>query len=342
MPAVKASHTAQRVKDFMARILCIDDEPHVVRLKCAILEQAGHEVTPATSAHEAIELMNTNEYDAVVTDWRLGDGNGRAVVQAAKNHSTMPVVVVSGYVAEAYQSAEPLADLYLEKPVNPEELVTIVNELLKASERASQQLDVVQIAECKKRGSSEPRFCLLIEACCRRSPELAGLDRPHGGGAGRGGFGQNPVMDGEQRKFQAVGDTDLVVNIAQVVLNDLLGGAEKSGDFLVLESLHDEGDDLQFLGSKAVTNPGADKIVGVRLLRRRCADPARRPRRALTLRTQRSSSALSTERKIKPEHAGVEVAFGRFVIFGNDHQLDCGFARQGRQPLRCPARKLEA
>ena len=38
----------------------------------------------------------------------------------------MPVVVVSGYVAEAYQSAEPLADLYLEKPVNPEELVTIV------------------------------------------------------------------------------------------------------------------------------------------------------------------------------------------------------------------------
>ena len=122
----------------MARILCIDDEAHVVKLKCAILEQAGHEVTPATSAREAVELMNTNEYDAVVTDWRLGDGNGRAVVQAAKNHSTMPVVVVSGYVAEAYQSAEPLADLYLEKPVNPEELVTIVNELLKASERASE------------------------------------------------------------------------------------------------------------------------------------------------------------------------------------------------------------
>lgn len=122
----------------MARILCIDDEPHVVKLKCAILEQAGHEVTSATSAHEAIEMMDANEYDAVVTDWRLGDGNGRSVVQAAKNHSTMPVVVVSGYVAEAYQSAEPLADLYLEKPVNPEELVTIVNELLKASERASQ------------------------------------------------------------------------------------------------------------------------------------------------------------------------------------------------------------
>jgi DNA-binding response OmpR family regulator len=49
----------------------------------------------------------------------------------------MPVVVVSGYVAEAFQAAEPLADLYLEKPVNPEELVTIVNELLKSSERTA-------------------------------------------------------------------------------------------------------------------------------------------------------------------------------------------------------------
>ena len=118
----------------MAKILCVDDEVPIVTLKCAILEAAGHQVTPATSAQEAIDKLKQNEYDAVVTDWRLGDSNGRSIVQAAKMHSTMPVVVVSGYVAEAFQAAEPLADLYLEKPVNPEELVTIVNELLKTSE----------------------------------------------------------------------------------------------------------------------------------------------------------------------------------------------------------------
>jgi DNA-binding response OmpR family regulator len=61
------------------------------------------------------------------------------VVQAAKNHATLPVVVVSGYVAEAFQAAEPLADLYLEKPVNPEELVTIVNELLKSTARVGSE-----------------------------------------------------------------------------------------------------------------------------------------------------------------------------------------------------------
>ncbi|MGD0930247.1 MAG: response regulator [Candidatus Korobacteraceae bacterium] len=121
----------------MARILCVDDEPSTVTLKCAILQAAGHEVTPSTSARDAIEKLEQNTYDAVVTDWRLGDADGRAVVNAAKTRSTMPVVVVSGYVAEAFQAAEPLADLYLEKPVNPEELVLIVNELLKKGGRAS-------------------------------------------------------------------------------------------------------------------------------------------------------------------------------------------------------------
>jgi DNA-binding response OmpR family regulator len=121
----------------MAKILCVDDEPNVVKMKCAILEAAGHDVTPATSAHDAIEKLKHETYDAVVTDWRLGDANGRAVVEAAKDHTNVPVVVVSGYVNDAFQAAEPLADLYLEKPVNPEELVTIVNELLKIGEKAT-------------------------------------------------------------------------------------------------------------------------------------------------------------------------------------------------------------
>lgn len=119
----------------MAKILCVDDEPNIVSLKCTILEAAGHQATPSTSAEDAIHKLEHNSYDAVVTDWRLGTANGRAVLQAAKANSTMPVVVVSGYVSEAFQAPEPLADLYLEKPINPEELVTIVNELLKIGDK---------------------------------------------------------------------------------------------------------------------------------------------------------------------------------------------------------------
>ena len=121
----------------MARILCVDDEIPVVTLKCAILETVGHTVTAATSARDAIEKLQNNAYDAVVTDWRLGDADGRVVVQAAKSSRPMPVVVVTAYVTDAMQAPEPLADLYLEKPVNPEELVMIVSELIRSSGKAA-------------------------------------------------------------------------------------------------------------------------------------------------------------------------------------------------------------
>ena len=115
----------------MARILCVDDELHAARLKCIILETAGHVATPATSVPEALSLLQASAFDLVVTDWRLGSASGRDVVVAARRRPDTPVVVISGYVNEAFQAPDPLADYYLEKPVNPEELISIVNDLVK-------------------------------------------------------------------------------------------------------------------------------------------------------------------------------------------------------------------
>jgi DNA-binding response OmpR family regulator len=116
----------------MARILCVDDELHAARLKCIILETAGHTATPATSVREAVALIEANPYDLVVTDWRLGDASGRDILVAARRFADTPVVVISGYVNEAFQAPDPLADYYLEKPVNPEELISVVNDLVKS------------------------------------------------------------------------------------------------------------------------------------------------------------------------------------------------------------------
>lgn len=116
----------------MAKILCVDDELHAARLKCIILETAGHVATPATSVNEALSLLAANAYDVVVTDWRLGTASGRDVLIATRERGSIPVVVISGYVNEAFQALDPAADFYLEKPVNPEELISVVNDLVKA------------------------------------------------------------------------------------------------------------------------------------------------------------------------------------------------------------------
>ncbi len=114
----------------MAKILCVDDEQHAARLKCIILETAGHQATPATSAAEALALLESDHFDLVVTDWRLGSASGRDVVMAAHRLERTPVVVISGYVSEAFSAPDPMADYYLEKPVNPEELISVVNDLV--------------------------------------------------------------------------------------------------------------------------------------------------------------------------------------------------------------------
>ncbi len=69
------------------------------------------------------------------------------------------------------------------------------------------------------------------------------------GSAGSSSFRQDAVVNGEQRKLESIGDTDLVIDIAQIVLDHLLGGAEFGGDFLVLVALHDQGNNTQFLSA---------------------------------------------------------------------------------------------
>ena len=123
----------------MARILCVDDEAGAVALKRAILERAGHDVVVCTAAPEAIALLLTETFDAIVTDWKLGDDSGREILVAARTQAHVPVVVVSGFCAEAFTAVEPQADIYLEKPVDPEELVAIISALLAAPEPMREQ-----------------------------------------------------------------------------------------------------------------------------------------------------------------------------------------------------------
>lgn len=114
----------------MARILCVDDEPAALSLKKEILEQAGYAVTTAVSVKDALQHLENVDYDAIVTDWRFEEGEGRTIVEAAKSRFSIPVVVVSGYVGEAFHAAEPLADIYIEKPADSRELLQILKILL--------------------------------------------------------------------------------------------------------------------------------------------------------------------------------------------------------------------
>ena len=114
----------------MALLLYVDDDPAAIAAKRVVLERAGHQVTTCASVEAAIELLNANHFDAIITDWRLGERRGREIISAAKLISEVPIVVVSGFVSEAFHAGDPAPDLYLQKPVDPEELVRSLEALL--------------------------------------------------------------------------------------------------------------------------------------------------------------------------------------------------------------------
>src|SRR5258708_8712280 len=95
------------------------------------------------------------------------------------------------------------------------------------------------VAPLKQKAARRAAFCIPREGAL--VADARALRRLRNGCGCGGGccFVQDAVVNGEQRQFQPVRHTNLVVDVAQVVLDHLLGRAQLGGDFLVLVPLND-------------------------------------------------------------------------------------------------------
>lgn len=80
------------------RILLAEDERTISRLIRQVLTGMGHEVAAVEAAHEAIALLATGDYDLILLDLNLSDGDGMRVVDELERSSRHrpPVVVMTG------------------------------------------------------------------------------------------------------------------------------------------------------------------------------------------------------------------------------------------------------
>src|SRR6185437_198346 len=75
------------------------------------------------------------------------------------------------------------------------------------------------------------------------------------------GFVQDSVMNREQSEFKTVGNADLVIHVAQIVLDHLLSGAQLSRDFLVLVSLNNERNNAKLFRGEAIAHAQSHHVV---------------------------------------------------------------------------------
>lgn len=124
------------------RVLIVDDEESVAVTMQAILEMDGHQVTAASSVAEALGLVQAGEFDLVLSDLRLDDGDGIQIVAEAKRSSPETIcIILTGYASldSAVKAMREGAYDYLVKPCDVEELRLTVTRGLERR-RLGQQL----------------------------------------------------------------------------------------------------------------------------------------------------------------------------------------------------------
>ena len=114
-------------------VLLVEDDRSIRRYLEVILQRAGYSVLTAADGLEAMKAALANRIDAVVTDAIMPHLNGYELCRFLRHHpklSSLPVILLSGLEHAQASSATDRADIYLSKPVRPEELTNCLARLL--------------------------------------------------------------------------------------------------------------------------------------------------------------------------------------------------------------------
>lgn len=116
-------------------ILCVDDEAIPLALRKSVLEKSGYRVVPASSGAEALEIMERETVDLVLTDLLMPGMSGTELATRVKQRwSGIPVVLFSG-VNEVPQDAT-CADLFVSKVEGPVFMCEKILEMLQKARKA--------------------------------------------------------------------------------------------------------------------------------------------------------------------------------------------------------------
>ena len=82
----------------MKAILFVDDHEVLARLSCEILEMQGYRAVSAYNGEEALRKFNEEDFDILVTDFRMEGMNGVELAKRVhESQPDIPVIIVTGY-----------------------------------------------------------------------------------------------------------------------------------------------------------------------------------------------------------------------------------------------------
>ena len=127
--------TNQPVLEGNERILVVDDEKAIVKIKKQLLEKLGYQVSATSSSTEALEIFGANprQFDLVLTDYSMPDMDG---VELGKKMMVMkpgiPIILLTGRSDSVATKEAEAAGFsgYLVKPVSAHHLFSAIRKVL--------------------------------------------------------------------------------------------------------------------------------------------------------------------------------------------------------------------
>ncbi len=115
------------------RVLVVEDEAPIRRFLRIALESGGFDMLEADRGRRGIELAATSAPDAIVLDLGLPDIDGKEVVSAIREWSSVPILILSvrSAIQEKIEALDAGADDYVTKPFATGELLARLRVLLR-------------------------------------------------------------------------------------------------------------------------------------------------------------------------------------------------------------------
>ncbi len=138
---------------YSAHILVVDDEAVVRKGVKKILERKGHHVETAENGNAALDSLEQNGFDLIITDLKMPDMDGIQLLKIIKEkHADISIMMITGYstVQSAVESMKLGAVDYIEKPFTPEDLTDRVNSALRKRITSGDYFRTKSIAKRKK------------------------------------------------------------------------------------------------------------------------------------------------------------------------------------------------
>ena len=113
------------------RILVVEDHCDTLQALSRLLTHFGHEISVADGAEAALKIIDSKEFDVVLSDIGLPDGSGYDLISEAKRRRSIKAVALTGFGTDEDIRRGKAAgfDFHLVKPVDFHELRTVLGQI---------------------------------------------------------------------------------------------------------------------------------------------------------------------------------------------------------------------